>query len=207
MISAASFEHHLFAPLAHTLAVVARVTGVVLAAGSGSRMGAPKAVLRVDGTRLVDRAVAALRAGGCDDVVAVVRAGVTVAGARVVVNPDPERGMRSSLELAVEAGADGDAIAVLLVDMPGVGAEAVRTVVRGWTPGRIAVATYGGRRGHPTVMSPELWRAALRLAAGDEGARALLAGRPEIIDEIPVHGDPVDLDTPADVADWTRPHR
>lgn len=189
------------------MAGVAHVVGAVLAAGSGRRMGAPKAVLRVDGARLVDRAVAALTDGGCAPVLAVVRSGVEVPGARVLVNNDPERGMRSSLALAVDA-ADGDALAVLLVDLPGVSAASIRAAVTAWTPGRITVATYDGRRAHPTVMAPALWRDALRMAGPDEGARALLAGRPDLVDEVPVAGDPVDLDTPADVASWgarTRP--
>ncbi|MFN2519381.1 MAG: NTP transferase domain-containing protein [Jatrophihabitantaceae bacterium] len=180
---------------------MARVVGAVLAAGSGSRMGSPKAELRVDGMRLVERAVAALSDGGCDSALAVVRAGVAVPGAQVVVNPDPERGMRSSLALAVDA-ADGDALAVLLVDMPGVAAAAVRTVVAGWAPGRVTVATYAGRRAHPIVMSIDLWREALNVAGADEGARALLAARPHLIDEMPVHGDPADLDTPGDLTKW-----
>jgi CTP:molybdopterin cytidylyltransferase MocA len=185
------------------VAVVARVIGAVLAAGSGSRMGSPKAELRVDGVRLVDRAVTALAGGGCDEVIAVVRAGVHVAGARVVVNADPERGMRSSLALAVDAAdCAADALAVLLVDTPGVGADAVRAVLAAWTPGRIAVATYGARRGHPTVMSLALWLDALDLADGDEGARALLAARPDLVDEVPVDGDPTDLDTAEDLARW-----
>jgi len=166
-------------------------------------MGSPKAELRVDGVRLVDRAVTALAAGGCTSVLAVVRAGVTVPGARVVVNDHPERGMRSSLALAVDA-ADGAALAVLLVDTPGVMADAARAVVAGWTPDRITVATYRGRRGHPTVMSVALWRDALAMAGPDEGARAFLAGRPELVDEVPVDGDPSDLDTPEDLADWVR---
>ncbi|MBV9594921.1 MAG: NTP transferase domain-containing protein, partial [Actinobacteria bacterium] len=64
--------------------------GIVLAAGSGSRMGRPKAVIEVQGQRLVDRAVAVLKAGGCDPVIAVVREGVEVVGALTVVNPDPD---------------------------------------------------------------------------------------------------------------------
>ncbi len=113
--------------------------------------------------------------------------------------------MRSSLALAVDAAeaAGAEALAVLLVDLPGVPADAVRAVVTGWRPGRIAVASYGGRRGHPTVMAPPLWRSALRLAAPDEGARALLASRADLVDEIAVAGDPADLDTPADLAAWT----
>jgi len=184
---------------------VARVAGAVLAAGSGERMGLPKAGLVVDGTRLVDRAVAALRDGGCSPVIAVVPAGVDVDGARVIVNPDPRRGMRSSLELAVDAAAIGpeiDALAVLLVDTPGVGASCVRAVRDGWLPGRIAVAGYPSGRGHPTVMPLELWRAALSLAGPDEGAKALLAAQPDRIDVIAIAGDPTDLDTAADLASW-----
>ncbi|WAX57602.1 nucleotidyltransferase family protein [Jatrophihabitans cynanchi] len=182
---------------------MSRVAGVVLAAGSGSRMGVPKAALVVGGAALLERAVRALADGGCAPIVAVVRAGARVPEpARGVVNPEPERGMRSSLELGVDAAGAADAVAVLLVDTPGIGADAVRAVVRAWTPGRIAVGCYAGRRGHPTVMSAELWREALTLAAPDEGARALLAARPDLVDETAVPGRADDLDTPEDVARW-----
>ena len=182
---------------------MAVIAGAVLAAGSGTRMGGPKADLVVGGTRLVDRAVAALAAAGCAPVVAVVRDGTQVAGAKPVVNPDPERGMRSSLALAVDAAGDADALAVVLVDAPGIGAGAIRAVVDAWRPGRIATARYSGRRGHPVVMAPALWREALDLAAPDEGARPLLNARPELVDEVDVPGDPTDLDTPDDLASWT----
>jgi molybdenum cofactor cytidylyltransferase/nicotine blue oxidoreductase len=66
----------------------------------------------------------------------------------------------------------------------------------------VTVASYTGRRGHPTVMSPDLWRSALRAAGEDEGARRLLAARPELVDEVAVAGDPTDLDTPAELRRW-----
>lgn len=189
----------------HRVGTVSGVVGAVLAAGRGSRLGAPKAELILDGERLVDRAVRVLTDGGCGRVVVVVREGVNVPEADVVVNPDPDRGMRSSLTLAVDAAdaaGSPDAIAVVLVDMPGVTAAAVRAVVRAWRPGRILVARYRNGRGHPTVMSPQLWRAALALAGPDEGARALLALRPELVDEIDTPGAADDLDSPADLARW-----
>ena len=174
----------------------------MLAAGSGSRMGGPKAELVIDGARLLDRSVAALREAGCAPVYAVVRAGTNVVGAVAVVNPDPDRGMRSSLVLAVEAAGEATALAVLLVDNPGISAGAIRAVAAAWSPGRIAVGRYGTGRGHPTVMSPELWRAALDLAGPDEGARAFLAVHPDLVDEVVVPGDPADLDTRDDLAHW-----
>lgn len=186
---------------------MSRVVGAVLAAGAGVRMGTPKATLVVAGERLLDRAVRLLAAGGCEQVIAVTRRGIAVDGARCVVNPAPERGMRSSLALAVDAAGDADALAVLLVDMPGVTSGAVRAVIEAWRPGRIALARYRadgapGRRGHPTVMAPQLWREALAAAGPDEGARALLRARAELVDEVEAAGDPADLDTPADLARW-----
>jgi CTP:molybdopterin cytidylyltransferase MocA len=179
-----------------------RIAGAVLAAGAGRRMGRPKAVLELDGTRLVDRAVAVLHAGGCDPVIAVVRRGIAVPGALTVENDDPDRGMRSSLWLAVTAAADVDLLAVVLVDVPGIGAEAVRRVVRAWRPGRIAMASFSGVRGHPLAMSPEMWRQALTSAAPDEGARAHLAAHAELVDLVDVPGNPADLDSPADLDRW-----
>lgn len=183
----------------------AGVVGIVLAAGSGSRMGRPKAEVVVDGVRLLDRAVAAALDAGCERVVAVVRAGTSVPAAQVVVNPDPDRGMRSSLELGV-AAATGDgppaALAVLLVDTPGIGPDAVRAVVSRWRPGRICVGTYAGKRAHPIVMAPQLWVEALELAGADEGARRYLREHPDLVDEVAVPGDPADLDTPADLRRW-----
>jgi CTP:molybdopterin cytidylyltransferase MocA len=197
---------------------MARIAGAVLAAGSGTRMGTPKAELVVAGERLLDRAIRVLRTGGCVPVLAVVRQGTSAPGTRTVVNPDPARGMRSSLAHALDAldtdrtGADApEALAVLLVDLPGVGPAAVRAVLDAWRPGRIAVATYpdagtGTRAGHPLVMAPELWRAALELAGADEGARRLLRTRPDLVDEVPVDGDPHDLDTAEDLRRWQAGH-
>ncbi len=166
-------------------------------------MGRPKAELVVNGVRLLDRAVGALRDAGCDPLIAVVRDGTHVTGASPVVNVDPDRGMRSSLELAVDAAGGSEALAVLLVDTPGIGADAVRTVIAGWQPGRIAVGRYPGtRRGHPTVMGIPLWREALQLAQPDAGARALMRIKPDLVDEIAVVGDAADLDTPDDLAQW-----
>lgn len=176
------------------------IAGVVLAAGAGRRMGAPKAELVVDGRRLVDRAADVLAAGGCAPVLAVVRPGTEVPGARAVINPDPDRGMRSSLEVALDAaGTDVDALLVLLVDTPGVGADAVAAVRAAWRPGRIAVARFRSRRGHPIAMAPGQWRESIEYAAPDEGARAYLAAHEGLVDEITVPGDPTDLDDPQDI--------
>jgi len=167
-------------------------------------MRTPKATLVLNGVRLVDLAVSALGGGGCSPVFAVVRADVEVPGATLVVNPDPDRGMASSLELAVDAAAQAGAAALLvtLVDMPGIDAASVLAVREAYLPERIAMAAFGDRAGHPVAMSLERWREALAMAGADEGARALLAARQELIDLVPVTGDPSDLDTPEQLSEW-----
>ena len=173
------------------------VSGIVLAAGAGKRLGGPKAELVVAGERLLDRAVRVLREGGCAEVVAVVRADTQVDGAVVVVNSDPDRGMGSSLRLGL-AAASGDRAAIVLVDTPGVTADAVRCTLRVAAP--VAVATYGGRRGHPVVIDRPLWTNVAALAVGDAGARAFLRGHPELVTEVTCTGDPADIDTAEDLA-------
>ena len=178
------------------------IAAAVLAAGAGTRMGGPKADLVVHGQRLLDRAVATASQAGCAPVVAVLREARSVDGAIAVVNAKPDRGMRSSLALAVDVAGTADAIAVLLVDMPGTTPFGLRAVIDAWRPGRVAVGCYDQVRAHPIVMAPELWRAALELAEPDEGARAFLAARSDLVDEVDVPGDPTDLDTQDDLARW-----
>ncbi len=176
------------------------VSGIVLAAGAGARLGRPKAELVVAGERLADRAVRGLRAGGCTEVVAVVRAGIEVGDAVVVVNPDPDRGMGSSLRLGL-AAASGDRAVIVLVDTPGIGAEQVRRVLAVDAP--FVVARYGARRGHPVAIARPLWAEVAALADDDEGARPFMRARPDLVTEVPCDGDPADIDTLGDLARWT----
>ncbi|GAA0637660.1 nucleotidyltransferase family protein [Sporichthya brevicatena] len=185
------------------------VAGLVLAAGSGSRLGTPKALVELGGERLVDRAVRVLRDGGCDPLIVVSGAApFTVDGATVVPNPDWATGMGSSLRvgLAALAGTDAAAVVVSLVDQPDIGADVVRRVVDAFAAGAsVATATYGGKRRNPVLLARPTWDEVARLAEGDAGARPFLAAHPELITPVACDdlGSPADIDTPADLA-WAR---
>jgi CTP:molybdopterin cytidylyltransferase MocA len=181
----------------------------LLAAGSGSRLGQPKATVELDGEPLARRGVALLRAGGAGPVV-VVTGAVPVdlpsdlAGVLTVHNPRWSTGMGSSFAAGVAAvPGDCGAAVIALVDQPLVGPEAVRRLISAYRAGAgAAVACYGGRPRNPVLLAREHWAAAVALAAGDAGARPFLRANPALVTEVECGdtGRPDDIDTEADLA-------
>ncbi|WP_035776058.1 NTP transferase domain-containing protein, partial [Arthrobacter sp. H5] len=163
-------------------------TGVLLAAGAGSRLGlGPKALLPYRGLPLVSHVAAELHDGGCHRVVVVLGCGAAEVAPHVyafeaVLNPDWESGMGSSFQAGVHAGLGGasehDDVMVALVDQPGVSASLVsRLLARHAAPSRagefVTAAGFAPSssvgplvRGHPIVFSSE---AARQAAAGASG--------------------------------------
>jgi nicotine blue oxidoreductase len=183
------------------------VAGLVLAAGGGRRYGGPKALVRHDGSLLVERAVSTVRDGGCSQIVVVlgaaadeVRSTAHLGDVTIVENEGWKSGMGSSLKVGLEAlgEADVDSVVVLLVDTPGVTAEAVRRVTAKSARDSLATATYGTRRGHPVLLGRDHWAGVAILATGDIGARAYLSARSASVRLVPCDdiADDTDMDFP-----------
>jgi CTP:molybdopterin cytidylyltransferase MocA len=185
--------------------VKTRVAGVLLAAGEGSRLGSPKALVELGGVRLVDRGVALLRDGGAAPIVAVTGAAVVdLLGVITVHNPDWRTGMGSSLAVGLgSVPASCDAAVVALVDQPLIGPSSVRRLIAAYQAGAsVAVAAYYGQPRNPVLLAREHWPAAITLAAGDVGARPFLRAHPDLVTlvECADTGRPDDIDTPEDLA-------
>jgi CTP:molybdopterin cytidylyltransferase MocA len=184
--------------------------GLLLAAGEGSRLGTPKALVEIGGVRLVDRGVRMLHEAGCTPIVVVTgAAAIDVAGAVVVHNPDWRTGMASSLRAGLSAlAADCPAVVIALVDQPRVTAAAVRRLRAAYDSGaRVAVATYAGRPRNPVLIAHEHFTEAAAGASGDVGARAFLRAHPELVVAVPCDdvADADDIDTPEDLERLSRP--
>jgi molybdenum cofactor cytidylyltransferase len=119
----------------------------------------------------------------------------------VVTNPDPARGMGSSLARGLEA-TDADAVMVLLADMPRVDADLTSRVVDLYRSGaaRVAAPLVGERTGHPAILRADLFPALARLE-GDRGARDIVeqnADRTALLDGVDP-GTQEDVDVPEDL--------
>jgi molybdenum cofactor cytidylyltransferase len=158
------------------------ITGLILAAGAGTRFGASESKLLADvgGRPVLERAVAAACAvPGLDQVLVVlgahnaeVRAQVEFGRAQTTVCPDWASGQAASLRWGLRTLAGAEKVIVTLGDAPLITPEAIARFVD--EPGRTR-ALFGGRPGHPVVLGPEEIAAGLDLS-GDQGARELVRG-------------------------------
>jgi molybdenum cofactor cytidylyltransferase len=188
------------------------ISGVVLAAGTGSRFGGPtKQLALVDGKPMAQHAIDALADAGVDEIVVVtgydavkVANALTLpAIARTVYNPNYPDGQSTSLAAALHALDDSsEAAVVLMADQPGVTPHVVRALVRRFleTRKQIVRAMYRDGPG-PSLLSREIYAEAGHLH-GDVGARVLIASHPEWVEDVPVDGPaPRDVDAPEDLPD------
>ena len=176
-------------------------SAVLLAAGASRRMRSLKALLDWQGRPLIIHQITALRQAGVDEVVVVLgyradelqaRIGVNsevyaVGGARCVINSDYARGKTTSIIAGVSqiagvnerAGlgdpAGGGPIILLNVDQPR-RADTIRRILdahRNNPDALITIPTYGGKGGHPIVVSRTLRPEMLALSESTQGMRAL----------------------------------
>lgn len=144
-----------------------RIAGIVLAAGSASRMGTNKLLLRLRGESLVRRAARAAVEAGLDPVLVVLgheadlaRAELAGSGSVPVLNARHALGMSTSLDAGVAAvPADASAAVVLLADMPFVAAGMVRAVVDryGEDAPPIVASRYGAVSAPPVLYARSLF--------------------------------------------------
>lgn len=177
------------------------LSGVILAAGLSRRMGFPKALLRWEEETYLDRQIR-LFGAVCDEVIVVLRPGALdqltdcrrLSEARVVYNPDADRGQLSSLQTGL-AAATGNEVLFSPVDYAHVSEATVRLIAAGG-PEMVMQPEFEGKHGHPVWVRRPVVEALL--AAPPEGAaRDVVRRFPRSFVEVPDAGVVMDADDPA----------
>jgi molybdenum cofactor cytidylyltransferase len=185
------------------------IAAIVLAAGFARRMGRQKLLLDLKGKPVVRWSVEAVlpHVGDCVVVTGQDDAGVRAALAdlpvRFAVNPRPQNGQASSIAVGVAALKPWTAAAVVVLgDQPRTPPSVLPELLAAQQRSGRAIVTpsYRGTRGTPVVFSSEVFPE-LAALQGDEGARAVVAARPERVETVALDvAMPPDVDTPEDFA-------
>ena len=183
------------------------VAAIVLAAGAGSRFTGDEHKLRADfrGRPLCTWVFDAVETASFNQVY-VVTGAVDLADLIpdtfvAVEAPDWEKGQAHTIQAGLRrAEADGHrAVVIGLADQPLVSPAAWRSV--GASAGEIVVATFDGDPRPPVKFERSAWE--LIPTTGDEGARSVLRAHSERVSEVACTGNPVDIDTQKDLAQWS----
>ena len=161
--------------------MISNIVGVLLAAGRGKRFGSHKLLARLPNGTAIGVAAARNLIDALPDCVAVLRPGdeilaslLAAEGLRIVVNPNADGGMGTSLACGV-AAAEANGWLIALADMPVIRPATIQAVAEAIAAGaELAAPVFHGERGHPIGFARR-FRAALTALDGDRGGRDILA--------------------------------
>lgn len=192
------------------------VGAVLLAAGSGSRLGGrPKSLLELGGVPLIRRQLIALSGAGVDEVAVVlghhadvIEAAVQAFPVTLVRNPAPDDGQASSVRIGLQAlSGKLDAVIVALADQPLVNAQDITALIAAFKQrgdAAMVVPRVAGEPGNPVIFEAGLRDEWL---AGDVDAacRRWREDHPGRVHWFDTDNGRyrVDIDTPADLLRFT----
>ena len=189
----------------------ARIAGIILAAGTGTRMGKLKQLLPFRGKPILACPLDQGSAAGLSPVILVlgheaetVKKSIGKTKADILVNPDYAGGMASSVVAGVrrlDAHPQVKGALFLLGDQPLVSRAVIRDIIKTAEkhPDRIIIPVFQGKRGNPVYFG-RCFFDDLKTLSGDTGGRSLFRQFPEAVLEVPVETDAIltDIDTPED---------
>jgi molybdenum cofactor cytidylyltransferase len=183
-----------------------RVSAVVLAAGTSTRMGRAKQLLPLGGTTVLAQTIENVRSAGLDEIVLVLGASaeairqqlpqVLIEGLKVVVNHAYGQGMASSLREGLShVDPQSHAALIILGDQPFIQPQTLQQIMDGYRGARaqIVIPSYQGNRGNPVLLDRSVFFEVMALE-GDTGCRAIFPNHLSAILKVEVEDPGILLD-------------
>lgn len=193
------------------------IAGLILAGGASRRMGTPKALLLFKNETFLDRLIRLFSAVASPVIVVLghqsgeIRAGIQrTSEAIFAVNPDPERGMLSSLQCGLNVLPDAtEAVMFTPVDHPNLQAATLEKLAALFETQRapVIVPTYAGEHGHPVCIGRAVVQELLALPASSMASDVIhkYVSRTQYI-EVDDSAVTTDVDDPKAYAGLLRQH-
>ncbi len=180
---------------------------IILAAGSSSRLGRPKQLLKFDGSTLLQRSItAALNVS--QNVIVVLGANenlilptISNFPIEIILNENWATGMSSSIRtgMSVLEKEKHDAVLIMLCDQPFVDASLLEKMVSifGKNEQSILACEYEGKVGVPAIFDASFFQK-LKTLEGQKGAKALIINNLEKTKRVVFEKGKIDIDTEED---------
>ena len=186
-------------------------TGVIiLAAGSSSRLGQAKQLLKYQGKTLLQKAILEAQSSQANSLIVVlgsdpelIKTGFDSDQIPYVINPNWEQGMASSIQAGLSfllEKEQPEQILVMLCDQPFVDSNLLNQLIelQAKTSKGMVACTYSGTLGVPALFTQKYFRELLELK-GTEGARVLFKKHSIDLNSIDFPKGSIDIDTPKDL--------
>ena len=186
-----------------------KISGIILAAGSGSRMGKTKQLLPLGKTTILGQVVQNARKSALHEIIVVlghradeIEQAVDFSGTKIVRNTAYEKGQSASLIKGLEnISSVCDAAMFILGDQPLITAAVFNKLIDAFktTDTPIIIPYFLGIRGNPVIIAKPLFHR-LKALTGDTGPRVLFDEFKESILKVPVSDEAIliDVDTKND---------
>ncbi len=186
-----------------------KISILILAAGSSSRLGQPKQLVEFEGQTLIERTTH-IALSVSEEVLVVLGANSDLIKPKleafsnqitIIDNPDWNEGMGTSISLGVEILAPkSDAILILLADQPLISQVLLQNMMQTFAEKEMPIVAcdYGNQLGVP-ILFDKAFFPELKHLKGEQGAKSFLKKYVEKISSIEFEGGIFDIDTPEDL--------
>ena len=191
----------------YNLTAKEKLTLVMLAAGNSRRFGSNKLLYEIDGVpmylcTLHKLQKAASELGNCEIIVVTqyqeIASKAQESGARVLINPHPERGISSSMQIGLTAAKEASACLFTVSDQPWLTTETIVNLVHKFQSEQkgMACTILNNKTGNPCIFSRKYYQE-LQEITGDKGGKQIINRHPEDVAYLEIEDakELVDVDT------------
>ena len=177
---------------------------LILAAGAASRFGSLKQLALIDGKPMLQHCIDTANSLFPDAVYTVLgnqsqQVIDGISGTHVIINPQWQRGLGSSIAVGVSYLKDKvDAILVLLADQPRIKVDYLERLVALFEGQHVACSQYSSHLGIPAIFGKSYFNALMNLS-GDKGGKALLESIRPAPKSLALGDFAADIDYPKDL--------
>ena len=185
------------------------IKGILLSAGESKRMGELKALLDLNGERIINKLLNEYLESFLAELVLVlgykasnIKQAIEVESdkLKIVVNDEYKKEMFSSIQRGISAISEADAILIGLIDHPFIDKKIINTLILNYKEEEILIPAFNGQKGHPIIIPFSLKKEILSLDSSNHSLRDITHTHKDKVRILEMQTDKIlfDMDTRED---------